>query len=151
MTKSDIWIFGEVLFDTFPDGTAVLGGAPFNVAWHLNAFQASPRIITAVGDDAQGRMILERMDSWRMHREHLAVVPGCPTGKVTVRLTNDEPSYTIEEDQAYDNIPLEILPERTDGYLYFGSLALRTARNCAVLSELKKRHQGKLFVDINIR
>ena len=31
-------IFGEVLFDTFPDGTAVLGGAPFNVAWHLQGF-----------------------------------------------------------------------------------------------------------------
>jgi fructokinase len=31
-------VFGEVLIDEFPDGQRVLGGAPFNVAWHLTAF-----------------------------------------------------------------------------------------------------------------
>jgi fructokinase len=151
MIESDIWIFGEVLFDTFPNGTAVLGGAPFNVAWNLTAFQTSPQIITAVGDDIQGQIIQERMNKWKMSRKHLAVVPGYPTGKVSVRFTDGEPSYIIEENQAYDNIPLGILPERTNGYLYFGSLALRTAHNREVLRELTKRHQGKVFVDINLR
>jgi fructokinase len=33
--NSLIHVFGEVLFDYFPDGSRVLGGAPFNVAWHL--------------------------------------------------------------------------------------------------------------------
>ncbi|MCI5119597.1 MAG: carbohydrate kinase [Candidatus Electrothrix sp. AUS4] len=146
-----IWIFGEVLFDTFPDGTAVLGGAPFNVAWNLTAFQAGPKIITAVGKDAPGQIIQERMKSWQMSQEHLAVLPDYPTGKVTVRLTDGEPSYTIEENQAYDNIPLKCLPEHTTGYLYFGSLALRTAHNREILTELKKRHQGKIFIDINLR
>jgi len=27
-----IHVFGEVLFDHFPDGSRILGGAPFNVA-----------------------------------------------------------------------------------------------------------------------
>ncbi len=148
---ADIWIFGEVLFDTFPDGTAVLGGAPFNVAWNLTAFQTAPRIITAVGKDALGQIIQERMQGWQMNCEHLAVVPGYPTGKVTIRLINGEPSYTIEENQAYDNIPLACLPEHTEGFLYFGSLALRTAHNRAVLAELRKCHQGKIFIDINLR
>ncbi len=31
-------VFGEVLFDHFPDGGVVLGGAPFNVAAHLQAY-----------------------------------------------------------------------------------------------------------------
>ncbi|MCI5126521.1 MAG: carbohydrate kinase [Candidatus Electrothrix sp. AR5] len=146
-----IWIFGEVLFDTFPDGTAVLGGAPFNVAWNLTAFQAGPKIITAVGNDAPGQVIQERMHGWQMNCEHLAVVPEYPTGKVTIHLINGEPSYTIEENQAYDNIPLDCLPERTEGFLYFGSLALRTAHNRTVLAELRKRHQGKIFIDINLR
>ncbi|MGB5686731.1 MAG: PfkB family carbohydrate kinase [Candidatus Electrothrix sp.] len=146
-----IWIFGEVLFDTFPDGTAVLGGAPFNVAWNLTAFQAAPRIISAVGNDAPGQLIQERMHGWQMNCEHLAVVPEYPTGKVTIRLINGDASYTIEENQAYDNIPLDCLPNRTEGFLYFGSLALRTAHNRAVLAELKKRHQGKVFIDINLR
>ncbi|WP_446008270.1 PfkB family carbohydrate kinase [Candidatus Electrothrix sp.] len=151
MKKTDIWIFGEVLFDSFPDNTAVLGGAPFNVAWNLAAFEAGPKIITAVGDDSQGREIQERMDSWKMSREYLAVVRGYPTGKVTVNLNNGEPSYSIEENQAYDNIPMNCLPERTDGFLYFGSLALRTVHNREVLALLKKKHQGKFFVDINLR
>ncbi|MDU9048111.1 MAG: carbohydrate kinase [Candidatus Electrothrix sp. Rat3] len=148
---TDIWIFGEVLFDTFPDGTAVLGGAPFNVAWNLTAFQAAPRIITAVGNDAPGQVIQERMHGWQMNCEYLAVVPEYPTGKVTIRLINGEPSYTIEENQAYDNIPMDCLPERTEGFLYFGSLALRTAHNRDLLAELRKRHQGKIFIDINLR
>ena len=42
-------IFGEVLFDRFPDGSVVLGGAPFNVAWHLQAFGRAPLFISTGG------------------------------------------------------------------------------------------------------
>ena len=52
-------IFGEVLYDHFPDGSRVLGGAPFNVAWHLQAFGLAPRFISRVGDDAEGRKLRE--------------------------------------------------------------------------------------------
>jgi sugar/nucleoside kinase (ribokinase family) len=54
-------IFGEVLFDHFPDGKRVLGGAPFNVAWHLQAFGEAPRFISRVGDDAEGDEIRTAM------------------------------------------------------------------------------------------
>ncbi len=37
---SDIVVFGEVLFDCFPSGEKLLGGAPFNVAYHLQALGA---------------------------------------------------------------------------------------------------------------
>ncbi|MBA1332725.1 carbohydrate kinase, partial [Candidatus Endoriftia persephone str. Guaymas] len=47
-------IFGEVLFDCFEDGSRVLGGAPFNVAWHLQALGAAPLFISRVGDDSLG-------------------------------------------------------------------------------------------------
>jgi hypothetical protein len=56
-------IFGEVLYDCFPDGEAVLGGAPFNVAWHLQGLGLSPLFISRVGDDPLGhrvRDIIER-------------------------------------------------------------------------------------------
>jgi hypothetical protein len=36
--KKNIMVFGEVLADIFPEKT-ILGGAPFNVARHLHAFQ----------------------------------------------------------------------------------------------------------------
>jgi len=151
MTESDLWIFGEVLFDTFPDGTAVLGGAPFNVAWNLAAFGASPQLISAVGDDDAGRMLAERMEGWGMSRRHLAAVAGYPTGKVTVQFACGEPSYTIEEQQAYDSIPAAVLPECSQGWLYCGTLALRTAHNRKIFHALRQRHQGKLFADLNLR
>ena len=44
-------VFGEVLWDCFPDGQQVLGGAPFNVAWHLHAFGISPLFVSRVGQD----------------------------------------------------------------------------------------------------
>lgn len=30
-----VLVLGEALFDCFPGGEQVLGGAPFNVAWQL--------------------------------------------------------------------------------------------------------------------
>ena len=51
-SQHTVVIFGEVLFDDFPDG-AVLGGAPFNVAWHLQAFGLHPVVISRTGNDAQ--------------------------------------------------------------------------------------------------
>ena len=59
-------VIGEVLFDCFPDGSTVLGGAPFNVAWHLQAFGLRPLVVTRVGDDALGERVLTTMESWRM-------------------------------------------------------------------------------------
>ena len=58
------WIFGEVLFDCFPDGSRVLGGAPFNVAWHLQALGLEPLFLSRVGRDAAGREIRTAMGEW---------------------------------------------------------------------------------------
>ena len=58
-----VYIFGEVLFDHFPDGNRVLGGAPFNVAWHLQAFGQSPRLVSRIGRDPEGRQVREAMRS----------------------------------------------------------------------------------------
>ena len=59
----NIHVFGEALFDHFPDGSRVLGGAPFNVAWHLQAFGLSPRFISRIGDDPPGHEITALMDA----------------------------------------------------------------------------------------
>lgn len=56
-------MFGEVLFDHFPDGHVVLGGAPFNVAWHLQAFAKAPMIVSRVGNDPLGHQIRQSMEN----------------------------------------------------------------------------------------
>lgn len=151
-TKQRIHIFGEVLFDHFPDGSRVLGGAPFNVAWHLQAFGLAPRFISRVGDDASGREIAGLMDGWGMSREALQIDREHPTGSVRVSIADGEPHYDIVACSAYDFIDAESLDEQhSQGILYHGSLALRNPVSRAALQAVKARHSGKIFVDVNLR
>ena len=121
-----IAIFGEVLIDQFPDGLQVLGGAPFNVAWHLQAFGQAPCFISRVGNDLIGELILKEMSAWGMAIENVQIDPDYPTGTVKVAIKDNEPSYEILADQAYDFIATQQLNLLTPyNVLYHGSLALR--------------------------
>jgi fructokinase len=148
-------IFGEALFDYFPDGSRVLGGAPFNVAWHLRGFNADPLMVTAVGDDEDGSEILSRMDSWRMDSSGVQVHPTRPTGRVTAHLDGDQPRYDIEPGQAYDAVAIDGLPSGGSlgdtSLLYHGSLGLREATSAATLEYLKESLDIPVLVDVNLR
>jgi fructokinase len=150
--KQSLYIFGEVLFDHFPDGSRVLGGAPFNVAWHLQAFGQTPIFISRIGDDPPGRAITASMESWGMCLDALQTDCNHPTGKVQVLVNDGEPHYEIVVDCAYDFIDQKMpLTEPTQGILYHGSLALRNPITRTALQTLMTQHQGKHFIDINLR
>jgi fructokinase len=143
-------IFGEVLFDCFPDGRRVLGGAPFNVAWHLRAFGAAPRLISAVGDDPDGRRVREAMQAWDMDTSALQTDPVHQTGLVEVSLTAGEPSYEILTDRAFDHIG-PVSPGRSGHLLYHGTLARRAPRSAATLAALKHQNPVPCVLDVNLR
>ncbi len=150
MQHTSIAIFGEVLFDCFPDGRRVLGGAPFNVAWHLSAFGAAPRFISAVGDDADGKKVRQAMADWGMSEDGLQTDPAHATGKVQVQFHNGEPSYDIIADCAFDYIR----PQDSDqaaGLLYHGTLALRQPVSAEALKGIKAQGQSVRFLDVNLR
>jgi fructokinase len=86
-----IFIFGEVLFDHFPNDY-VLGGAPFNVAWHLKGFGDDPLVISRVGDDSRGREVQELMASWGLDQRGLQTDSKHPTGVVEVTLNKASPA-----------------------------------------------------------
>ncbi|WP_347989531.1 carbohydrate kinase [Methylomonas sp. AM2-LC] len=151
MQNKTIAIFGEVLFDCFPDGLQVLGGAPFNVAWHLQAFRQSPLFISRVGDDHAGSQIRNAMQGWGMSVAGLQIDATHPTGIVSVSLHKGEPSYQIVDNQAYDFIESQAFPDPQPDILYHGSLALRHETCRQTLRSLKMRFQGKVFVDVNLR
>ena len=92
MNNNRITIFGEVLFDRFPDGSSVLGGAPFNVAWHLQAFGQRPLFISRIGRDRLGDTIRSAMQSWQMDVLGLQQDEIYPTGTVQVAIEQGEPS-----------------------------------------------------------
>jgi fructokinase len=145
-------IFGEVLFDCFPDGNSVLGGAPFNVAWHLQALGLSPLMLTAIGDDALGQKVKTAMLDWHMNTEGLQLDSQHPTGSVEVAFENGEPKYSIVEHRAYDYITTSALPSLPENSLiYHGSLALRNQTSRETLAGIKKQHSGSIFMDVNLR
>jgi fructokinase len=145
-------IFGEVLFDHFPDGKRVLGGAPFNVAWHLQAFGLAPLMVTRIGNDEEGKEISALMAGWAMQLTGVQIDQQHPTGSVCVSFKEGEPQYEIVEDSAYDFIDAAaIKPQALSGILYHGSLAGRNAVSRAALSTLLTRHQGMRFIDVNLR
>ncbi len=150
--KSPIHIFGEVLFDHFPDESRVLGGAPFNVAWHLQAFGLSPHFISRIGDDDAGDEIAALMDDWGMRLTGVQIDNEHPTGSVRVQIHDGEPHYDIVVDSAYDFIADDLLEQTaTQGILYHGSLAIRNPVARAALQAVKARHQGRIFIDVNLR
>jgi len=151
MPQPALCIFGEVLFDCFPDGRKVLGGAPFNVAWHLAAFGAHPRLISAVGEDAEGRRIRDAMRAWGMDSASVQTDPHRPSGRVEVSLHAGEPSFEILADCAWDHIRA---PEPSDPpctLLYHGTLALRQPVSAGTLETLKAAGPELVFLDVNLR
>lgn len=145
-------IFGEVLFDNFPDGSRILGGAPFNVAWHLQAFGQQPLFISRIGEDEAGREILAAMQNQGMTRAGLQIDRAHPTGSVAISITDGQPRYRILEHQAYDYIDSKApgdMPRK--GLLYHGSLALRNHVSRQALEDLKHSWQGLVFLDVNLR
>ena len=147
-------VFGEVLYDSFPDGSVVLGGAPFNVAWHLQGFGLSPLFISRVGDDELGERILAAMTEWGMDTRGVQRDASHPTGRVVVSINNNEPSFEIVPEQAYDFIAGDalqaLLRQERYGLVYHGSLIARHPPARAALDKLREAGLP-LFVDVNLR
>lgn len=147
-------IFGEVLFDEFMDGSRTLGGAPFNVAWNLQAFGANPLFISRIGNDAQGEKIQLAMSAHGMDMQGLQLDAENATGLVRVSLLEGEPSYDIVEDCAYDHISARQLPPLRRGQVglvYHGTLAVRALPSAEALNVLLRKTGAPAFVDVNLR
>lgn len=153
MHETGLCVFGEVLYDSFPDGQQVLGGAPFNVAWHAQAFGLAPRFISRVGNDAGGDRVIAAMLNWGMSLQGVQQDDKYPTGLVRVSFTaENEPAYDIVPDSAWDYIDSQALPPAADcELLYHGTLALRSPVSRAAAVTLRQRVGGGTFVDINLR
>jgi fructokinase len=139
-----------VLFDQFPGGKRVLGGAPFNVAWNLQAFGQNPLFVSRIGDDEEGETVRAAMLDWGMDDSGLQVDPQLPTGRVNVSFHSGEPEYEIIHPVAYDAIGMpRNLPRCC--LLYHGSLALRDELSRGTLEGVREEFEGTLFVDVNLR
>ena len=144
---------GEILWDMLPSGKA-LGGAPANFAYHAGRLGEEGWAVSAVGDDALGREILDLVASKGLHS--MIAVTDKPTGTVQVELDDrGVPAYSIMEDVAWDNIPftpeMEELAKRADA-VCFGSLVQRMNSRSPVMRFIRAMRPDALKVfDINLR
>jgi fructokinase len=151
--KKTIVGIGEILWDMLPSGKA-LGGAPANFAYHAMRLGEEGWAVSAVGDDALGREILDIVASKKL--KNLIALSDKPTGTVEVELdSRGVPSYNIMEDVAWDNIPftpeMEELAKRADAVCY-GSLVQRMKSRESVLRFVRAMRPEALKVfDINLR
>jgi fructokinase len=146
---SPLIVFGEVLFDCFPDGRRVLGGAPFNVAWGLKGFGQDPVFVSAVGADTEGDHIRRQISDWGMRTDALQTDARYQTGDVQIVFNSDEPQYEICAPRAWDFV-------RDEGYeatelIYHGLLALREETTRKSFEAIQARSKAKRFFDINLR
>lgn len=148
-------VVGEVLFDVMPDGRRVLGGAPFNVAWHLQAFGLRPLLITRVGVDDEGDEVVAAMASWGMDRSGVQRDRSAPTGRVEVELDRGEPTFHIVPNQAWDYLDRDLAVQSAAGVplslLYHGSLITRGNVARSALFGVKEATGLQPFVDVNLR
>jgi len=152
----NIIIFGEVLFDVYNNGEEKLGGAPFNVAWHLKGFGMDPLFISSIGCDERGERILALMEKWHLNTTGITKTAEYHTGVVNVYIDRKGPFFEIPYDQAFDHIKCKIdlvklKNENTQTLLYHGSLALRSDENMRMLNKIKDLLTPKIFIDINLR
>src|SRR6266702_1884979 len=94
---------GELLWDIYPDGRKVAGGAPFNFTFHCHQLGHSAVIVSRVGDDDLGRELREEVRRLGLSDEYIQLDREHPTGTVKVTLDeNKVPSYEITENVAWD-------------------------------------------------
>ena len=128
MTRPIVGI-GELLWDIYPDGRKVAGGAPFNFAFHCHQLGHPAVIVSRVGDDDLGRELREEVRRLGLSDEFIQTDRDHPTGTVRVAVdTAGQPAYTITEDVAWDYIAWDDrVKELTDraAVVAHGTLALR--------------------------
>lgn len=152
--EDTVALFGEVLADVFPD-RSVLGGAPFNVARHLQTFGLRPVLISRTGSDALREVLLEEMSRRGMATKGIQCDANHPTGQVRVVLEEGGHRFDILPDQAYDHI----CPDAADGVLatvqprlaYFGTLVQRSLPSRRAAVRFLQQCECPLFLDINLR
>jgi fructokinase len=124
-----IFGIGEVLWDLLPSGPQ-LGGAPGNFACHAHALGAKAAVVTRVGNDPYGRVILERLEQMGIADRTVQVDDVAPTGTVTVQLSGKGiPHFTIHEQVAWDRLAVTraaLNGVREADAICFGTLAQRS-------------------------
>ena len=146
-----ISVFGEMLWDLLPAGKQP-GGAPMNVAVHLNNLGVATSLISKVGQDALGKDLLKFLQERNLPTDWIQIDSTHPTGTVNVNMDDaQEVQYDIVVPVAWDFIAHEeALVERvkaSDVFVY-ETLAAREPTSRDTLISLLKVSKNNVL-DVN--
>lgn len=145
--------FGEILWDNLPTGRNP-GGAPMNVAYHLNKLGVPGALISAVGADEAGRDLLNFLKNKGVSAELVQEDAQHATSEVIATMNEEhEVSYEILAGVAWDYIAKEkinIQAVAEASAFVYGSLSARSAQSRETLFYLLERVTYKVF-DVNLR
>jgi fructokinase len=150
---SKIVCFGEVLWDVFPTHKKI-GGAPLNVAVRLKSFNNDVAMVSAIGNDELGKLILNYINDLKINADAVVILEDYTTGEVAVTLNEKgAATYEIVHPKAWDKIPLTAtaatLVKQADAFV-FGSLITRDVVSKNTLYQLLKLAKYAIF-DVNLR
>lgn len=131
--------FGEILWDQFP-GYKKPGGSPANVAYHLHIFGNQSYLVSKIGDDSDGKELLQFLKEKKLPADYIGSDKTYPTGVVTVSIDqHNEPSYVIHEPSAWDFITFNdqlLHLSKSLNAICYASLSQRNSISSASLKEL---------------
>ena len=153
MPQHKVVCFGEILWDVLPSG-AKPGGAPMNVAYHLNNMGLYSAVISTVGKDKWGDDLIQILKGWEITTAYMQTSSQHPTGLVNAHVKeNNEVEYDIVFPAAWDFIQANeelIKLVGSSDYFVFGSLAARNEATRNTLHQLLEVANTKVL-DINLR
>ncbi len=153
LESTKVLCIGEVLWDVLPSG-AKPGGAPMNVALHLNAIGMEVSMVSSIGDDELGKELNAFMTKSGLDISNIQVDKALPTSTVQVHLDeNSQATYEICKPVAWDNITYsETLAQKAkeSGVIVFGTLASRSEASKNTIHKVLDSHALKLL-DVNLR
>lgn len=153
MAKDLVVSVGEIVWDQFPGGR-VLGGAPLNVAYHLQARGLPVLVASRIGDDDLGRQTLQKIKEIGLAADAIQIDATRPTGRVLVTVdNNNEPHFDIEKPAAWDHIKSAEVEKAVGNqpfHMVCGTLAQREPESRQAIRNLWQK-AGTIFYDVNLR
>ena len=127
------------------------GGVARNVAENLARLGTEALLMSAVGDDAQGSQLLDRLRSAGVNVEHVLTVPGAATGAYLAVLKQDGGLHLGLDDMGVvAALTPDYLRERTDLFRQSALVFLDanlTPQTLAVAVQLARRHRVPVAAD----
>lgn len=155
MSKYNIVCLGEILWDILPD-KELPGGAPMNVAYHLQKLSQQVAMVSKVGTDDHGRRLLQLMEKMHLDTAYIQTDHTYETGKVNAWMdAQHDMQYDILYPVAWDHInwqpSLEVLLTGDSiQCIIFGSLMARHEVSAHTLHKALAAKAMKVL-DINLR